>query len=255
VDQNRWALVTGAGQGIGRGIAVELAKSGCNVIVNDYLDLAGAEVTAEQVRSLGRSSITVLADVGNSAAVDGMFAEIVRRTGRVDVLVNNAGVQTWKSLLDLEEADWDRVLTTNLKGCFLCTQRVARMMKEAGRGGRIVNIGSGCNKVAFPKLVDYTASKGGIEMFTKVSAVELGKYGVTVNCVAPGAIETERTKLEAGDYSGTWAKATPMGRVGLPEDVGRAVAFLSSEAAEFISGQTLGVDGGLFARPHWPYEW
>jgi NAD(P)-dependent dehydrogenase (short-subunit alcohol dehydrogenase family) len=255
VNQNRWALVTGAGRGIGRGIALELAKSGCNLIVNELSDQESAEATAAEIQALGRKTLVILADVGNGEAVAGMFRKVAGAAERLDVLVNNAGIQTWKSLLDLEEAEWDRVLATNLKGCFLCTQRAAILMKASGHGGRIINIGSGCNKIAFPKLVDYTASKGGIEMLTKVSAVELGKYGITVNCVAPGAIETERTLREAGDYSATWAEATPLGRVGLPEDVGRAVAFLASPAAAFISGQTLGVDGGLFARPHWPYPW
>ena len=167
--------------------------------------------------------------------------------------MNNAGVQTWKPLLELEEHEWDFVLNPNLKGCFLCTQRVARRMKDDG-GGRIVNIGSGSNQRAFPNLVNYTASKGGIEMFTKVAAVELGQYHITVNCVAPGAIEIERTKLEAGDYAGTWAKLTPLGRVGYPKDVGRAVAFLASEDGDFVTGQTLFVDGGLFTKPAWPYD-
>jgi 3-oxoacyl-[acyl-carrier protein] reductase len=167
--------------------------------------------------------------------------------------VNNAGVQTWKALLDLEEAEWDRVIDTNLKGTFLCSQRAARLMKEHG-GGRIVNIGSGCNKVAFPHLVDYTASKGGIEMFTKVAAAELGQYNITVNCVAPGAVEIERTKHEAGDYAGTWAKLTPLGRVGVPADIGKTVAFLAGPGADFITGQTIWVDGGLFSKPAWPYE-
>src|SRR5438477_1366317 len=117
----------------------------------------------------------------------------------------------------------------------------------------MINIGSGCNKVACPNLVDYTASKGGIEMFTKVAAVELGKYRITVNCVAPGAIEIERTKHEAGDYAAAWAKLTPMGRVGLPADVARAAVFLASDGAEFITGQTIWVDGGLFSKPSWPY--
>jgi NAD(P)-dependent dehydrogenase (short-subunit alcohol dehydrogenase family) len=184
--------------------------------------------------------------------VDRFFGEVETRFGRLDCLVNNAGVQTWKALLDLEEFEWDRVIDTNLKGTFLCTQRAARRMKETG--GAIVNIGSGCNKVAFPHLVDYTASKGGIEQLTKVSAVELGKYRIRVNCVAPGAIEIERTKKEAGDYAGTWAAQTPLGRVGLPEDVANAVVFLVSPQAEFITGQTLWVDGGLFSRPVWPYE-
>jgi 3-oxoacyl-[acyl-carrier protein] reductase len=108
-------------------------------------------------------------------------------------------------------------------------------------------------RVPFPNLVDYTASKGGIEMFTKVSAVELGRYGITVNCVAPGAIEIERTKLESADYAGTWAKLTPLRRVGQPADVARAVAFLAGDGAAFITGQTIWVDGGLFSHPNWPY--
>jgi len=123
-----------------------------------------------------------------------------------------------------------------------------------GGGGSIVIIGSGCNKIAFPHLVDYTASKGGIEQFTKVAAVELGKHKIRVNCVAPGAIEIERTKHEAGDYAGTWSALTPLGRVGKAEDIGHAVVFLCEDRADFISGQTVWVDGGLFSRPAWPYD-
>ena len=172
-------------------------------------DRAGAESTVAAISALGRRSFAVQANVGVAADVDRMFDEVLARFARLDVHVNNAGVQTWKPLLDLQEAEWDRVIDTNLKGCFLCTQRAARHMKDSG-GGSIVNIGSGCNKIAFPNLVDYTASKGGIEMFTRVAGVELGPYGIRVNCVAPGAIEIERTKLEAGDYAGTWAKLTPL---------------------------------------------
>ncbi|HEY3739957.1 MAG TPA: 3-oxoacyl-ACP reductase family protein [Bryobacteraceae bacterium] len=250
VLDGKWALVTGAAKGIGRGIALELAQSGCNIIVNDYSDRDGADETAALVRDAKREARVIMADVSSGASVDALFAEI----HTLDILVNNAGIQTWKALVDVEESEWDRVIATNLKGCFLCTQRAARLMRTAGRGGRIINIGSGCNRIGFPRLIAYTASKGGIETFTKVSASELGKYGITVNCVAPGAIETERTKAEAGDYAATWAAVTPVGRVGLPQDVGRAVVFLASPAADFISGQTLGVDGGLFAKPYWPYE-
>ena len=251
VLDGKWALVTGAAKGVGRGVALELAHAGCSVIVNDHADRAGAHETAELIREAGRSAHVILADVSAGATADALFAEVKT----LDILVNNAGIQTWKALVDVEEPEWDRVIATNLKGCFLCTQRAARLMRDAGRGGRIINIGSGCNRIGFPRLIAYTASKGGIETFTKVSAAELGRYGITVNCVAPGAIETERTKLEAGDYASTWASATPMGRVGNPQDVGRAVVFLASPQADFISGQTLGVDGGLFAKPHWPYEW
>src|SRR5579863_4567734 len=135
---------------------------------------------------MGGGLVAAGGDGGVSSVVDRTIAPVCARVARVDILVNNAGVQTWKPLLDLEESEWDRTLRTNLKGCFLCTQRAGRRMREQG-SGRIVNIGSGCNKIPFPNLVDYTASKGGIEMFTKVSAIELGKHGITVNCVAPGA--------------------------------------------------------------------
>ena len=246
------ALVTGASKGVGKGIALELARQGCDVAVNYRSDAPGAEAVAAEVRAAGREAITVAADVGLAVEVDRMFDQTLARLGKIDILVNNAGIQTWKPLLDLEEREWDRVLATNLKGCFLCTQLAARHMRARG-GGRIVNIGSGCNKVAFPRLVDYTASKGGIEMLTKVAAVELAPDGITVNCVAPGAIEIERTKNEAGDYAGTWARLTPAGRVGTPQDVAHAVVFFCTDAASFVTGQTLWVDGGLFSKPAWPY--
>jgi NAD(P)-dependent dehydrogenase (short-subunit alcohol dehydrogenase family) len=250
--ESKTALVTGASKGIGKGIALELARCGCDVAVNFNLDAAGAAATVNEIRAMGRRAFPVQASVGASADVDRMFHEVLGEFPRLDILVNNAGVQTWKPLLELEEAEWDRVIDTNLKGCFLCTQRAAWNMKDHG-GGRIVNIGSGCNKVPFPNLVDYTASKGGIEMFTKVSAVELGKHGIRVNCVAPGAIEIERTKQEAGDYAATWAGLTPLGRVGQPLDVARAVVFFAAESGDFVTGQTLWVDGGLFTHPIWPY--
>lgn len=249
---NAAVLVTGASKGVGKGIALELARAGYDVAVNYNSDAAGAAATVAEITALGRVAFAVAGNVGVAADVDRMFAEVVSRFPNLRGLVNNAGVQTWKPLLELEEAEWDRVINTNLKGCFLCTQRAARYMKDHG-GGSIVNIGSGCNKVPFPNLVDYTASKGGIEMFTKVAAVELGKYGVRVNCVAPGAIEIERTKEEAGDYGKTWAGLTPLGRVGQPLDVAKAVRFLMSNEADFVTAQTLWVDGGLFSKPQWPY--
>lgn len=246
------ALVTGASKGVGKGISLQLAAAGARVAVNYNSDADGAAATVAEIAAAGGEAFAVQADVASSAAVQRMFAEVTQRFGRLDIHVNNAGVQTWKPLLELTEQEWDLVLDTNLKGCFLCTQQAARRMKETG-GGVIINIGSGCNKVPFPNLVSYTASKGGIEMFTKVAAVELGRYGIRVNCVAPGAIEVERTRHEAGDYAGTWAPLTPIGRIGHPDDIGRVVSFLADDAAGFISGQTLWVDGGLFTRPAWPY--
>jgi NAD(P)-dependent dehydrogenase (short-subunit alcohol dehydrogenase family) len=246
-------LVTGASKGVGKGIALELARAGFDIAVNYNTDASGAQATVDEIHSIGAAAFPVQANVGMKTSVDAMFDSVLKHGQSLVGLVNNAGVQTWKPLLELEEADWDRVIDTNLKGCFLCTQRAARYMKDHG-GGAIVNIGSGCNKVAFPNLVDYTASKGGIEMFTKVAAVELGKYSIRVNCVAPGAVEIERTKQEAGDYAATWGAATPLGRVGLPVDVARAVRFLISPDASFITGQTVWVDGGLFSKPYWPYS-
>jgi 3-oxoacyl-[acyl-carrier protein] reductase len=189
------------------------------------------------------------------AEVDAFFDEACSWFGDApDVLVNNAGIQTWSSLLELGEDEWDDVIRTNLKGCFLNTQAAAKRMVDADKSGAIINIGSGCNKLAFPKLVSYTASKGGIEQFTKVSAVELGPHGIRVNCVAPGAILNDRTALEQPDYAGTWAKVTPLRRVGSVEDLAGPVLFFASEAARFVTGQTLWVDGGVFSQANWPYD-
>ena len=247
----RTALVTGAAGGVGKGIALELASAGCHVAVNDCGPLDAINQAVAEVRALGVDAFAVRADVRVPSAVDEMLGKVVDRFGRLHLLVNNAGVQTWKPLLDVTEEEWDFVIDTNLKGCFLCTQAAGRHMKSQG-GGCIVNIGSGSNKIAFRHLVAYTASKGGIEMFTKVAAVELGPHGIRVNCVAPGAIEIERTRLERPDYAEAWGGATPLGRVGTPQDVGRAVVVLASEASSFITGQTIWVDGGLFSQPPWP---
>ncbi len=246
------ALVTGASKGVGKGVALELARAGCDVAINYNKDKAGATTTVDEIAQLGRRAIALAGDVSQASQVEQMFQKAWDAFGRLDILVNNAGIQTWKPLLELAEADWDRVLATNLKGSFLCTQQAGKLMKTGG--GAIINIGSGCNKWPFRNLVDYTASKGGLEMFTKVAAVELGQFKIRVNCVAPGAIEIERTKKELGDYAGMWSKVTPLGRIGTPRDIGRAVVFLASEEADFITGQTIWVDGGLYTRPVAPIE-
>jgi 3-oxoacyl-[acyl-carrier protein] reductase len=249
--EGRVALVTGGGRGIGRSIALDLARAGCHVAVNYYVEPERAEQTVADLIALGVDAIAVAGDVGVAADVRRMIDDVIGAFARLDVLVNNAGTQTWTPFLDVTEQEWDLVIRTNLKGSFLCTQAAARHMKDHG-GGVIVNIGSGCNKVPFPGLVAYTASKGGIEMLTKVSAVELAPHRIRVNCVAPGAVEVERTRQELPDYAGTWGRVTPVGRVGTPEDIARAVVFLAGDESSFITGQTLWVDGGLFTRPPWP---
>ncbi|MCA9198567.1 MAG: 3-oxoacyl-ACP reductase FabG [Planctomycetales bacterium] len=247
------ALITGASKGIGKGIALDLASNGWNVVINYHGDADGAAQAAQEAKDLGAQAWTVQADVGYGQQVQRMFEFVLQEAGGIQLLVNNAGVQTWAPLLELREEDFDRTIRTNLKGCFLCTKAAALHMKDHG-GGVIINIGSGANKRPFPNLVDYGASKGGIERFTKVTAVELGPYGIRVNCVAPGAIEIERTKLEANDYGETWSPITPMRRVGQPVDVAKAVTFLAKPDAEFITGQTIYVDGGLFTQGPWPYR-
>ena len=252
--QGQAALVTGASRGIGKEIAIELVRNGCKVAVNYWNDPSPfIDATVSELRALGAEVLPIEADIRSSDQVSAMFERVIGSFGRLDVLVNNAGVQTWKPLLDVTEEEWDLVIDTNLKGCFLCTQQAARYMKDHG-GGSIVNLGSGCNKLAFPGLVAYTASKGGIEMFTKEAAVELGPYGIRVNCIGPGAIESERTKTEDPDYAGTWSKMTPLGRVGTVADIAPTVVFLASKSSSFISGQTIWIDGALFSQAQWPYK-
>lgn len=248
----RIALVTGSSRGIGRGVALALTEAGFDVVVYHHEDPQNAEETAQRISALGRRTLRVEADVGAKRDVENMFDRALAELGPPDLLVNNAGVQTWKPFLELSEEDWDRTIRTNLKGTFLCSQIAARHM-TAARRGKIINIGSGCNKAPFPNLIDYTSSKGGIEMFTRVASVELGCYGITVNCVAPGTIGTERTRAETADYAATWSPLIPLGRIGQVSDVAAAVLFLASPGGDFITGQTIYVDGGLFNQVPWPY--
>ncbi|WP_103334550.1 SDR family NAD(P)-dependent oxidoreductase [Pseudotabrizicola formosa] len=250
-----FAIVTAGPSAIGRRLVTALAGAGYDVA---FTHLGAAEAAVDlvaEVAALGRRARAWESDAGDEGAVQRLHAEAVDWAGDApDVLVNNAGIQTWAGLLDLRADQWDAVMHTNLRGTFLNTQAAGRAMVAAGKGGSIVTLGSGCNKLAFPKLVDYTASKGGIEQFTKSAAVELGPHGIRVNCIAPGAIATERTAAEAGDYAATWSKVTPLRRVGTPDDIAGPLLFLCSEAASFVTGQTIWVDGGVFSQATWPYD-
>lgn len=252
------AVITGASSGIGRQIAIGLAEDGFDIVVDHYRDADGAEATLAAVRDAGGSGWTQDADVGSAAELDILFERVANSGQRLTVLINNAAIQTFASLIDLAEADFDRTIRTNLKGTFLCTQRAARLMRTTGSPTQldcsIINIGSGANQNAFPKLGDYCASKGGIEMLTKVAAVELGPDRIRVNCIAPGAIENERTRAESPDYGKTWGALAPLGRVGSEQDIAYMARYLVSPRASFITGQTMFVDGGLWTQHEWPYE-
>lgn len=251
----KFAIITGGSSGIGRQLVMSFVEAGYAVAFT-YI---GSPTEADRlVMSLGAKGARVegfACDVGHGEAVAGFVKKACEWFGGApDVLVNNAGIQTWSSLLDLTEEQWNNVIRTNLTGCFLNTKIVAQAMIDAKKRGSIINLGSGCNKLGFPHLVDYTASKGGVEQFTKVAAIELGPKGIRVNCVAPGAILTERTLDEAPDYDAVWSKVTPLRRVGTPLDIAGPVLFLASDQAGFVTGQTLWVDGGVFSQATWPYE-
>lgn len=248
------AIVTAGTSAIGRHLVTALARAGHDIALTHMASETTAAEVAAEVQALGRRCLTAEVDAGCDTAVPAFHARAADWAGEAPaVLVNNAGIQTWAGLLDLTADQWDRVIRTNLRGTFLNTQAAGRLMAASGQGGSIVNLGSGCNKLAFPRLVDYTASKGGIEQFTKAAASELGPHGIRVNCVAPGAIATERTAAEAGDYAGTWSPITPLRRIGTPQDIADVVLFFCSPAASFVTGQTLWVDGGVFSQAPWPY--
>jgi NAD(P)-dependent dehydrogenase (short-subunit alcohol dehydrogenase family) len=249
------ALVTAGPSAIGASLVIGLAGAGYDVGFTHLGQSDAANTLIAAVQSKGRRARAWESDASDEAQVLSFHAEAAAWANTApSVMVNNAGIQTWSSLLDLKVDDWNRVMATNLRGTFLNTQAAARAMVAAGQGGAIITLGSGCNKLAFPRLVDYTASKGGIEQFTKVAAVELGPHNIRVNCIAPGAIATERTAAEAGDYAATWSRVTPLRRVGTPADLVGPLLFLVSDAAAFVTGQTLWVDGGAFSQANWPYE-
>jgi NAD(P)-dependent dehydrogenase (short-subunit alcohol dehydrogenase family) len=242
--RNKVVLVTGASKGLGAEITIEAAREGADVIVNYNSDRDGAEQVREQVQRMGRRGLVTQADVGVRSEVDAMVAAGIKALGKIDVLVNNAGIALWKPFLELDEANWDRTLQTNLKSVFLCSQAVARHMVERGSPGSIVNISSIAGAGALDCLVPYCASKGGMLLATKAMATELGPYRIRVNSVAPGTIDIQRNRDTDSQYPDDWVPFIPMGRVGVPSDVAKPVIFLASDEAAYVTGQTFWVDGG-----------
>lgn len=241
------AIVTGAGKGgrgIGYGIAAALAAAGANVLVTSRSNIADAEAVASAVVALGTKGVAFQCDVTDSGQVEALFEHAKQEFGRVDILVNNAGLTRDGLLLRMSEENWDAVLDANLKGTFLCTRAAAKVMIKQ-RAGRIINITSIMGQIGNPGQANYSASKAGIIGFTRTVARELGARGVTVNAVAPGFIDTQMTDAIAGELREKTLERIPLGRLGLPQDVGAAVAFLASDAASYITGQTLTVDGGM----------
>ena len=238
------ALVTGGSRGIGKAVCLELARQGANVAVNYAGRAQAAEEVAAACRELGVEAFAVQADVADAAAVDAMVKEVAARFGRVDILVNNAGITRDKLALQMKEEDFDAVLDTNLKGAFLCMKAAARtMMKQ--RYGRIVSLSSVVGLRGNAGQTNYAASKAGIIGLTKSIAKELASRGVTANAVAPGFIDTDMTAAMSEAAKAATLASIPLGKLGKPEDVAAAVAFLASEEAGYITGQVLAVDGGM----------
>ena len=241
------ALVTGGGRGIGKAVALRLARDGANVAVNYRGEPDAAESVVRAIEAAGRRAVAVRADVARADEAARMVGEAAGRLGRLDVLVNNAGVEKQAAFVDVTEADYDEVVGVNLKGVYFATQAFARLLLAAGRPGRVVTVSSVHEDLAFPGRTPYAASKGGVRMLTRDLAVELGRHGITVNAVAPGAIATDINKSLAADPARTDAllKKIPLGRLGRPEDVAAVVAFLASDEAAYVTGSTYPVDGGL----------
>ncbi len=245
------ALVTGASRGIGRGIALSLARQGAEVAINYRSSKEEAEEVQGEIEKIGRRSIIVQADVSQKEAVEKMVAEVKKAFGKIDILVNNAGIAIFKPFDQLTEEDWDKTLAVNLKSQFLCAKAVVPLMKERG-SGRIINlasIASGGVGVGFLNLAHYCASKGGVVALTEELAMELSPLGINVNAVAPGIIDTDMTagfKKDPQIMTALMARILKK-RLGRPEDIGAAVAFLSSDEADYITGTVLYVDGGWLA--------
>ncbi len=250
--EGKIALVTGSSQGIGQAIAVRFAQEGADVVINYNRTPGGAEDALKQVEAAGRRGLIVQANLSSTSDVRRLIATAVEHFGRLDVLVNNAGVETHAPFWEVTEEDYDRVLNTNLKGVFFATQAMVQHLMQTKRKGKIINISSVHEELPFPNFAAYCASKGGVKMLTRNLAVELGPLGITINSIAPGAIETPiNTKLLNDPQKlGALVSQIPLGRLGQTSDVSGLAVFLASSDSDYVTGATYFVDGGLT----WHYE-
>jgi 3-oxoacyl-[acyl-carrier protein] reductase len=242
--KDKVALVTGGSRGIGRAIATSLAAAGATVVVNYKGNVAAADEVVRDIGAEDGQALAIQADISQSQEVERLFKAVLDRYGRLDILVNNAGITRDTLLLRMKEDDFDAVLDTNLRGVFLCTKAALRPMTKA-RAGRIINITSVVGLMGNAGQSNYAAAKAGIIGFTKSTAREIASRGITVNAVAPGYIETELTGLLSEQIRAAILENIPLGRLGAPQDVANLVCFLASDAASYITGETITVDGGM----------
>jgi glucose 1-dehydrogenase len=256
------ALVTGASSGIGEGIARALAAAGAAVVVNYVTNPDAAARVVDAIKADGGEAHAIRADVAREAEVEAMFGEMLRAWGRIDILVSNAGLQRDAALVDMTVEQWNTVLGVNLTGTFLCTRAAARAMIRQGvvpgvsaAAGKILCISSVHEMIPWAGHANYAASKGGMKLFMQTVAQELAPYRIRVNAIAPGAIQTpiNRAAWETPAARQSLLKLIPYGRIGAPEDIGRAAAWLVSEAADYVHGQSLFVDGGMTLYPEFAH--
>ena len=247
--EDKVVIVTGAASGIGRAILTAFVREGAKGVIAD-VDWEWADRLAEDLRGTGGEVLVCTTDVSKADQVDALLKAVSEAYGRLDVFVNNAGVGVHKEVVDLTEEDWDYQVDVQLKGAFLCSRAAARQMIQQGNGGRIINIGSGSATNARVQAAPHCASKAGVLMLTKVMALELGKHGITVNCVSPGLTDVSRVSRHGGatpEYIANHLTAMPLGRLARPEEIANMVLFMASDQAEFITGQHIAVDGGYSA--------
>ena len=242
--ENKICLVTGAGKGIGKAIALGFAAEGAEVILNELPGADYVEAVADGIRQMGRQATVCYADLSKVAQIRAMFQEIREKHGRLDVLVNNAGITGWSDFFETTEDLFDKVIHLNLKGTFFCALEAAKLMRAAGNGGSIINISTICAALSVKNLICYSTSKGGIHAMAAQMAVELAPYNIRVNTFGPGPINTERNLVEDPDYRQNWGAVVPMRRTGEPEEMVGPAVFLASNASSYVTGQLFYVDGG-----------